>query len=185
MLPPACPYCRVLLKRTPAKRTRCANCGESILIRKGWLCTQDEARAIDVCTRVGVPLDRLWDERDLLSAKFGHSATATDAAWGVLNQFVVTTADCHERGMVYLQMARFLWDEGRDHLEVARQSRQMELAHWKEAEDRGSLNLSRARVVVITAKDASCPECRELEGVQFTYAEAVEKMPIPVVGCKR
>ncbi len=136
-----------------------------------------------MCTRAAVPLDRLWQARELLSTKRGQRASAADAAWGILNQLVVNTADFHARGMVYFQMARFLWEEGRDHLEVARQSRQMELANWKQAADRGFLDLSRARVAVITAKDLSCPECRALQGVEFTYDEAVKKMPIPVIGC--
>lgn len=183
MSSPACPYCGVLLNRAPTRRARCVDCREPILVRKGRLCTEDEARAIDVCTRVAVPLDRLWEAREVLSAKWGHRAKAADAAWGVLNQLVVNTADFQGRGMVYFQMARFLWEEGRDHLEVARQSRKMELANWKQAADRGLLDLSRARAAVITAKDASCPECRALEGVKFAYGEAVEKMPIPVIGC--
>jgi hypothetical protein len=85
--------------------------------------------------------------------------------------------------MIYLQMALFLWEEDRDHLEFVRLCRQMELAKWKQAEDLGHLDLTRARVGVITAKDDSCPECRALQGIEFTFAEAIEKMPIPVAGC--
>lgn len=183
MSSPACPYCGAVLKRAPTRRTLCSDCRQPILVRHGRLCTEDEARSIDVCTGVGIPLDRLWQERELLSTKWGRRASAADAAWGVLNQVVVNTADLHARGMVYFQMARFLWEEGRDHLEVARQARQMELANWKQAAGRGLLDLRRARVVVITAKESSCPACRALEGVEFTLDEAAAKMRIPAAGC--
>jgi hypothetical protein len=96
---------------------------------------------------------------------------------------VTNTDDLHDRGMVYFQTARFLWEEGRDHLEVARQARQMELANWKQAAKRGVLDLRRARVIVITAKESSCPACRALEGVEFTLHEAMEKTRIPAPDC--
>lgn len=185
MASPACPYCGFRLSRVPMRRTKCADCGKPILVRKGRLCTEDESRAIDVCVRLAIPLDRLWHARELLSEKWGRHASATDAAWGVLNQLVVESSDFNARGMVYFQMARFLWDEGRDHLELARQCRQMELANWEHAADRGLLDVRRARISVITAKGASCPGCRVLDGIELTLQEAVETMPLPVAGCTR
>jgi len=130
-----------------------------------------------------MPLERLWKARESLSKKWGRRASAADAAWGILNELVVATPDFHDRGMLYFQMARFLWDEGKDHLELARQCRQMELANWKHAADTGVLDLRRAWIVVITAKQMSCPACRALEGVRFTHAEAMERAPIPVASC--
>ena len=41
----------------------------------------------------------------------------------------------------------------------------------------------RVPVVVITAKESSCPACRVLEGVEFTLDEAAQKMPIPANDC--
>ena len=59
----------------------------------------------------------------------------------------------------------------------------MELADWKEKADMGLLGLKRARLEVITAREASCPECRALEGLLFTFDEAQSVMPLPVAGC--
>ena len=84
---------------------------------------------------MAVPLERLWGARELLSKAWGRQASAADAAWRVLNEIVVTTLNYHGRGMVHFQMARFLSEEGRDHLQVARQCRQMRLADWKHAAD--------------------------------------------------
>jgi len=179
----ACPSCGVVLDRAPKRRSQCTHCHQPIVVREGRLCTEDEARAIDVCSRFAVPLERLWDAREQLSRTWGRAASAADAAWRVLNEVIVEMPDFHGRGMVYFQMARFLWEEGRDHLQVARQGRRMRLAHWKHAEDLGLLDLKRARLGIVTARDASCPACRALEGAQFSYLEAAERNPIPVAEC--
>jgi hypothetical protein len=179
----ACPSCGVALDRAPKRRSQCVHCSQPILVRKGRLSTEDEARAIDVCSRLALPLERLWEARGLLSQKWGRRASAADAAWRVLNEVIVETPDFHGRGMVYFHMARFLWEEGRDHLQVARQCRQMRPADWKQAEERGLLDLKRARIEITTAREASCPVCRALEGTQFTYEEAVERNQIPVAEC--
>lgn len=179
----ACPSCGLALARAPKRRAQCTHCAHPILVRKGRLCTEEEARAIDVCSRLAVPLERLWVARDLLSNTWGRKASAADAAWRVLNELVVNTSDCHGRGMVYFHMARLLWEEGRDHLQVARQCRQMQLADWKHAANEGLIDLKRARIEVCTAREASCPACRTLEGLQFTHGQAVEENPIPVAEC--
>lgn len=152
-------------------------------MRKGRLCTEDEARAIDVCLRLAVPQARLWEARRLLTQEWGRQATAADAAWRVLNELVDEAPDYHSRGMVYFQMARFLWEQGKDHLQLALQCRQMRLADWREAGERGFLDLKRARIEICTAREASCPACRALEGTQFTYQEAVERHVIPMAQC--
>lgn len=179
----ACPSCRGALDRTPKRRTRCTHCEQPILVRSGRLLTEDEARAVDVCSKLAVPLERLWAAREDLSRQWGRRASAADAAWRVLNEVVLEAPDYHTRKIISFQMARFLWEEGRDHLEIARQSRQMQLADWKSSAEEGWLDLRQARVEVITAGEASCPACRALQGARFTYDEAVKENPIPVAEC--
>lgn len=179
----ACPYCAIAFTRVPKKRTTCAACGRPILVRKGRLYTEDEARTLDVCTRLGVPQARLDKTRELLSREFGRPPSAAEAAWRVMNELVDECDDHHARGMLYFEMARFVWQEGRDHLQAARECRRMQLANWKQAANSGFLDLRRARLSVITAGKASCPACRALESVEFTHQEALANMPIPVPGC--
>ena len=178
-----CPSCGGSLERAPRRRAGCKHCGQPILVRRGHLYTEDEARSVDACFRVGLPLDRLWEERDVLSARWGKRASAGDAAWGIMNQLVVRTANYHARGMIYWHMARFLWEEKKDHLQMARMVRAMELANWKHLADLGQLDLRRMRVIVITAHESACSNCLALEGRSFSYEEAVETMPIPVANC--
>jgi hypothetical protein len=173
----------VTLDRAPKRRARCPHCGRPIAVRRGGLFTDDEAHAIDACLGIGIPLEQLWAARDELSRTWGHQASAADAAWRVLNELVVSTPNLHERGGVYFHMARFLWEEGRDQLKIARQGRRMHLAEWKAAADEGLLDLARARIVIITGEETSCPACRALEGTLFTYEQAIELDPVPVPEC--
>jgi len=62
--------------------------------------------------------------------------------------------------MIYFQMARFLWEEKRDYLDVGREAAPMELANWKEAAEAGQQDLRHVRLKIITAGKASCPACR-------------------------
>ena len=174
-----CPSCRVTLARPPKRRAKCIHCGQPILVRKGRLCTEEEARAIDVCNATGIPLQRLWATRQLLTQDWGRGASAGDAAWRLLNELGVTTPDHHSRGMIYFQMARYLWEDGRDHLAMARESRKMELLNWEKAVRNGLLHDS-VRVVVITCGEMSCPACQTLAGREFTLKLALAQSPIPV-----
>lgn len=178
-----CPYCSAVLTRAPKRRTACGCCGRPIFVRKGRLCKEDEAGALDLCTRVGVSHTRLDKTRDALSREFGHPASAADAAWRLMNTLLSETKDYHARGMIYFQMARFLWEEGKDHLHVAREGPRMQLADWKQKAHAGWLDLQAMRLTVITAGEASCPNCRKLEGTTLTYQEALKRSPIPVPEC--
>lgn len=178
-----CPYCKAQLTRAPKKRTACVSCRRPIFVRKGRLCTEDEARALDFCARLGVSVTRLDKTRDTLSKEFGHPASAADSAWRVMNTLVSETKDYHARGMIYFQMARFLWEAGKDHLQVARKVPRMQLAAWRKSADAGLLDLRGIRLTVITAREASCPNCRKLEGTELTYQQAMHSSPIPVPEC--
>lgn len=179
----ACPSCGVTLDSPPNRRAECPHCGRPIAVREGRLCSDEEARAIDACAGLGIPLEYLWSARERLSRECGYQASAADAAWRLLNELAVNTPEYHGRAMVYFGMARFLWKEGEDQLQIARQGRQMQLAEWKLVADEGLLDLKRAHIEIITSREASCPACRTLEGAQFTYQEAMEQNPIPAPEC--
>ena len=152
-------------------------------VRKGRLCTEDEARALDWFSRLQIDESAFHHAREKLSAEFGQPASFSDTAWRLMHNALQRSSSWHERKMIYFQMARFLWEEKRDSLEVRRQAVRMDLADWKEKSDMGLLDLKRARLRVITAREASCPECRALEGRLFTFDEADSAMPVPVAGC--
>ncbi len=179
----ACPLCGAVLSHAPKRRTLCRQCGCPILVPRGRLFTEDEARAVDICQKVSIPIERLWVARDALSQELGRQASASDAAWRPLNELVVSTTNHHERKMTYFLMARFMFEEGRDHLEVARLSRRMQLEEWKSAAQQGLLDLVKVRIKIITCGEASCPACRAVAKSRFTYEDAMAHQPIPVPEC--
>ena len=179
----ACPYCSAPLSRAPKRRTTCPLCGKPILVRKGRLCTDEEGRAVEWCSRLRIDEAEFQQTRERLSAQFGKVASCGDTVWRLMHKVLEAAPAWHGRKMIYFQMARFLWEEKRDCLEVRRQSVRMELAGWKAASDMGLLDLKRVRLRVITSRAASCPECRRLDGHLFTYEEAESGMPLPVAAC--
>jgi hypothetical protein len=178
-----CPYCGAVLSRTPKRRTACLLCGKPILVRNGRLFTDEEGRAVDWCSCLRIDEAEFQRTRDRLSAQFGRVASCGDTMWRLMHTVLDAAPSWHGRKMIYFQMARFLWEEKRDCLEVRRQSVRMQLADWKAASDLGLLDLARVRVRVITAGTASCPECRRLDGHLFTCEEAESAMPLPVATC--
>lgn len=180
-----CPYCGAVLSRTPKRRTACPSCGKPILVRKGRLCTDEEGRAIDWCSRLQIDEAEFQRTREKLFAESGRAASCGDITWCLMHKVLETAPSWHERKMICFHMARFLWEEKKDCLEVRRQAVRMELADWKAKADMGLFDLNRVRVKVITAGPASCPECRRLDGCLFTYEEAESAMPLPVAVCTR
>jgi hypothetical protein len=178
-----CPYCGDQLDRVPKRRTACPSCRRAICVRKGRLCTEEEARALDWCAHLQIDELAFCRARETLSAEFGQSASCSDAVWRLMNETDQRACSWHERKMIYLQMARFLWEEKRDCLEVQRQAVRMQLADWKEKADMGLLDLRRVRLQVITAKGASCSECRALDGRLVTFDEAQLATLVPVASC--
>jgi len=178
-----CPYCRVQLSRVPKRRTACPSCGRPMCVRKGQLCAEDQARAIDWGLRLQIDASSFRDAREKLSAAYGRQASVSDTVWSLMQDVLQRSSSWHERKMIYFHMARFLWEEKRDSLRLQREAVRMDLANWKEQSDMGLLDLKRVRLRVITAREASCPECRALEGRLFTFDEADSAMPVPVAGC--
>jgi len=178
-----CPSCRTPLGAAPRRRTKCPHCGRFIVVRGSQLRTEDEARAIDSCKPLGVSVEQLWAERDALSVSRGSRASASDAAWYLMNQLVVRAPSPHDRKMIYWQMARHLWEEKRDHLHILQLAHEMDLENWRQSADAGYLDLDDLRLGVATARETSCSRCRNLEGRTYSFREAHDTKPIPVPDC--
>ena len=73
-----------------------------------------------------------------------------------------------------------LFGRGRDHQQLAAESRKSELWYYQAA----YRSLDIQRVTIATSGEASCPECQPLEGREFSIDEALKLMPIPCKTCQ-
>ena len=74
-------------------------------------------------------------------------------------------------------MAHLLFEEGRDHYNLALESRKAKLMAYRQSD------ISRVRI--LTAGDKACPECKVFEGRKLSIDEALQEMPIPVRHCTK
>jgi hypothetical protein len=177
-----CPYCNVDLTHTPKRRTACPSCHRPILVRKGKLCTEEEARALDYCSPLGIEPLELYRTREELSAEFGRRAGYGDTAWRLMHSKLEKTRDWNERSGIYWHMSRFLWDEKKDYLHVRQQAVRMTLESYKKDVREGLLDPSEWRFTIIS-DETSCPECRQLHNQLFTFEEFAQTLPLPVADC--
>lgn len=178
----ACPYCNVNLKRTPKGRTICPDCGQPILVYEGRLWIADERNAVRWCDKLQIARPELYQAREDLSVQFGQPASYADALWRLMNGIVVKIPEAQGRSQFYWQMARFLWEEKRDHLQVSRESQRVKFEELKEKIAAGWIDPTRCRLEIITCGEISCPSCRKLEGELFPLTVG-EEWPIPNADC--
>lgn len=160
---PACPYCGIVQDPPPKRKKKCRDCGLAIYVKKRpdgqkYLTTEREAKRLDQEQR--------------------------DAKWSELNRQAIdssTTGDWHAVKMAHFQQALMLFQEGRDHHQLAQESRKAELRHYLGVREMG---LGSGKVKISTAREASCPTCRPLQGKVFGIEEALAEMPIPVRECQ-
>ncbi len=176
-----CPYCNESMNRVPKRRTACPSCHSPILVRKGRLYVEDEARALDWCLKLGIDGSDLYLTQKNLSAKFGKSARYTEAVWRLMQGVLERSTNWHDKSMIYFSMSRFLWEEKRDYLHLGRERIRAKLEEYRESEKRGLLDLNEWRIEVIGG--GSCPACSALDGRRFTFEEFAETMPLPVAEC--
>lgn len=185
-----CPYCTRLLVRVPKRKALCPFCKNAICVRmkqdffpESNLFKEEDARAIDWLEKLEVTRTAFESHRNYLSVQFGKTAKVSDVVWRIMNDSVTRVADKNKLGLIYWQMSRFLYEEGKDHLKVAREARKLLLAHWQEAANQGLIKWDRIQLQVITCGPASCEECRKLDKALFTFKQVLEVMPLPVRDC--
>ena len=161
---PACPYCGVIQEPPPTRRKKCADCSEMICPK-----TDSETRVRRLFTRTQA-VD--WDRQK------------RDKLWRELNEIVIAayesgqSGDFHRASMAHFQQALMLFDRGADHHPTAQASRKDEILHHRA----NAVNLKYTKVEVVS--QSGCGPCRELHGRRYTFAEALEQMPIPVRACE-
>ena len=162
LVSPACPYCEVIQDPPPQRRRRCRDCGETIYTKtyresgRKHLLTAEEFKEIE---------DDEWDNR-----------------WNALDQRVINGTredDWHTVKYSHFLQALMMFQRGWDHRGLAAESRRGEIRFHRQFT--ASLDVTHVRVVA--NEDKSCPDCMALNGLTFTFDEALEQMPIPCPTC--
>jgi hypothetical protein len=196
-----CPYCKQVLEKKPKRKTKCPHCGGYIHVRKHppngqstKLVTEQQAKRID-SERNELRFKRKWlaylvqygvreidfdNQRKKLRSTYGQNPGGGDLVWSLFQgalHAAIKSGDVGELQMLYLDMALFLYEEGREFFVPLQQSLRMDVLYYKEHGFKGKLQ--------IRVSDDCCQACRKLAGDIFTLDEALEQMPIPCKECTR
>ncbi len=206
----ACPHCGVVLDPPPKQSRKCPDCRESIVVRTDpdskakLLLTKSGAEDFDRAKKVlsarnkvlrrlpvlGLEEGAYLLEEQRLSEQFGHTPSPGDVFWGLANstlqRLVPNPAkNGHQIKQIYWHMGLHLLDEGRSRERVQREQREShrwqltgELNEWQGFGGAGE------RLAVIRT-DTCCETCGALDWTEFTYEEAIDKLPLPQAECER
>lgn len=187
-----CPYCSHQLDRMPKSKRKCPQCGETIRVAKAGdstkLLTEEgyqeyrEQRKRDSFRRkwlreleyYGISESDFSSARKTFFQKNRFEANDRDILWGLFNKAISQQSDLHDLKMLYLSMARFLYEEGRDHLQIHQQAMRMALKKYQQD--------GCTKVEIMDCGD-SCGTCRQQNGKVLTIKDALREMPLPCQDC--
>ncbi len=130
-------------------------------------------------SNLGFTEEKYLEVKENLTKKFGFIPSEGDILWSIANQFLMEAMkvnDWQRMKMIYLDMALFLHEEGKDCFKIKQQSAKCELKNLQKSE-------VIKKVEILTCGDSSCLVCQKLTGKILTIEEALRDMPIPVKDC--
>ncbi len=174
----ACPYCGVVLKRHPQRKTKCPSCGEPIYVRSGAPVTVARAETIDWLRLLSLTDQHFAVAEAELSIHHRQPAGHRDVLWKLLNESLLRDLTGASHRGVYQLMARFVHEEGRNHHPYLMQAHEAELRHWERSFPHRQLLV---RIRNLGAH--SCPSCAPLNGRLLSITEAQSAKLLPVATC--
>jgi hypothetical protein len=185
---PECPYCRAILKKFPAKKTKCKICGRDFYLMKKpgteIYHIVDEKRRSK--WKIEEPLyHRLYGlkeyydlDQEYIEKAILKSSTLRDALWSCYNKALALNAyNSRKKAQLYYSMAEFMYEEGKDPILLIRERNNCLI---DEIEDRESLL---KKFVTIIASNQQCNNCEHLNGTVMEIDEARRLQLLPVTPC--
>lgn len=183
----------------PVRSGRCPHCKELVVVRTDratrgrLLLTKAQAREFDgerksqaarnkalgASINIGCTEDEFQKMERSLLEKFGI-ALPGDVFWALANEAIrepMLRQEWHRVARIEWARARWLYDEGRNHIQHLRESRAADL----KARVANSLT---GKVRILTNGEAACAVCRRNDGKVFTIESALSEMPLPVEECE-
>ena len=181
---PRCPYCGEILDPAPKRKKKCPHCAQYILVRKGELLTEEEAKIRDwlgFLEQFSISRKDFDKHRAGLTKRFGSQASVNDTVWGILNALVSKTKDIHTLQNVYFEMERLASQEGKDPKPYVAERLKIELLVLQRE------GVKTVRIVGCgyrTDDPSGCSAGKALWGKRFATEVALNQMPIPTA-CQR
>ena len=184
---PRCPYCELELDKKPTRKKKCPNCSEYIIVRRGELYTEEQAEIMDqvgILEQFGASQEMFEEEREELSKQFGLQASVRDTLWKMLNSLIPQQERSVNKELLYMRMAYFVEEEGRDPSQLIEQAMQLKGTRIKkevlgDKKEFGGL-FNNIRYKVNTRNDdIVCDRCNEISKRTYTIDDFLKKMPIP------
>lgn len=195
-IPPACPSCGVILDTFPSRTRKCPSCKQKLVVRTRrsdrakLLLTESQGRVFDTERSRDAKRNKAirhsllhlgCSKRDFelieneLARRFGV-ALPGDTYCVLANSAIkepMLNKEWHRVGMIQWGMARWLYEEGREHIQMQREAYKADLLHH--------LSQGRTHVRVVSG---SCNECRKNDGRVFSVSDALNSAIIPNERCK-
>jgi hypothetical protein len=188
---PKCPNCGAVLQKKPARKVKCPACSKPIFVRKGILLNATQVEEYDLVqrwlsylVRLDVTEPMFIEQRDKLSHQFGFRASMRDALWNLMNALVMKQKESNKLIDLYLRMAEFVEEEGRDAKPYVKQAMEVRAREIR-LEIRSHINHfyphPARRVRVMTCNDEwVCDACRELSSRPHDIEDFLRELPIPM-----
>ena len=174
-----CPYCKSLLDKAPKRKKKCQHCNKNIYVRTKQdlfdsnLLTKEDAIAVDWIKSLEVTKNEFLNKKAELEKKFNGNVKSTDVVWGLFNEHITKTTDYHSLGMIYFNMALFLYEGGGEFFKELQESAKMDLMRYGQ----------HTQKVKILATSESCKACKKQDQKVITIEDALKEMPIPCKDC--
>lgn len=192
-----CPYCKIVLKKFPLRKTKCFNCGENIYILKfnnykeKKLITEDEKLNYDAeqkrisfkdrwltdLQKFGIKEHDFNDRKEQFFKKTGIRNNDNDVIWSFFNELLYENhGNFNQLQMLYYKMALFVHEEGKDNFYLLEECAKASL-------NRMEFESDLVFIVEVVACSNSCDTCKKSNGLKMTIADAFKTMPIPCKEC--
>lgn len=195
-----CPYCNIIIEKEHKSKFKCPSCKEEIMTVKDgekiYYLTKAEHESHKAEKKKKADRNkyyRFYEDFESISQnylsqkesewfrKMGDKANYDDLTWSVANGLLHEFAkqnNFYEMKILYLKMASFQYQHGKDFFRLLQLCRKMELYQIRK-----DIGKDLKYKVVIVGSDPDCPECTKLDGTTYTIDEALEKIPIPHKDC--
>ena len=196
---PTCPSCSAVLKKFPARKTKCPHCGNFIYVKRApgesekrlvteahavgiealWGARADEQAAEEFCRLYRIDARRYEQVRNTLSKSTEPASLRWSTEYFLAREQAATETDLHVRKMLYFHLAQLCEQKKlyRDRRDFTAKMHETELRAYE-----GSMGVVTG-VRVKPGKADICAACQASAGKTYTLEQALAEQPLPCAGC--